>query len=184
MRDVGQQSLFDCQRPLYYFRPSVETSTFIPFPECSSFNFGVVRDRRTGGGEGTRTPDPCVANAVLCQLSYTPDKRWLRGRDLNPRPLGYEPNELPDCSTPRQGQTKRPETPIPVFDRLEPHFKIRNRKSEIRNLLVGLGRVELPTSRLSGVRSNQLSYRPMSLLRVPFFASACEFCRKKEPHFS
>ena len=31
-------------------------------------------------------------------------KRWLRGRDLNPRPLGYEPNELPDCSTPRQGK--------------------------------------------------------------------------------
>ena len=25
---------------------------------------------------------------------------WL-GRDLNPRPLGYEPNELPDYSTPR-----------------------------------------------------------------------------------
>src|SRR5207302_10645813 len=67
-----------------------------------------------GGGEGIRTPDPRVANAVLCQLSYTPDKfetsnfrselseDWLRGRDLNPRPLGYEPNELPDCSTPRQ----------------------------------------------------------------------------------
>ena len=29
--------------------------------------------------------------------------------------------------------------------------------------LVGLGRVELPTSRLSGVRSNQLSYRPLGL---------------------
>ena len=26
---------------------------------------------------------------------------WLRGVDLNHRPLGYEPNELPDCSTPR-----------------------------------------------------------------------------------
>ena len=26
--------------------------------------------------------------------------------------------------------------------------------------LVGLGRLELPTSRLSGVRSNQLSYKP------------------------
>jgi hypothetical protein len=24
----------------------------------------------------------------------------LRGLDLNQRPLGYEPNELPDCSTP------------------------------------------------------------------------------------
>ena len=30
--------------------------------------------------------------------------------------------------------------------------------------MVGLGRFELPTSPLSGVRSNQLSYRP--LLRV------------------
>ncbi len=28
-------------------------------------------------------------------------KGWLRGLDLNQRPLGYEPNELPDCSTPR-----------------------------------------------------------------------------------
>ncbi len=27
--------------------------------------------------------------------------------------------------------------------------------------MVGLGRFELPTSRLSGVRSNQLSYRPV-----------------------
>jgi hypothetical protein len=26
---------------------------------------------------------------------------WLRGRDLNPRPSGYEPDELPGCSTPR-----------------------------------------------------------------------------------
>ena len=28
----------------------------------------------------------------------------LRGQDLNLRPLGYEPNELPDCSTPRRGK--------------------------------------------------------------------------------
>jgi hypothetical protein len=27
----------------------------------------------------------------------------VRGQDLNLRPLGYEPNELPDCSTPRYG---------------------------------------------------------------------------------
>ena len=33
---------------------------------------------------------------MICKLIY-----WLRGVDLNHRPLGYEPNELPDCSTPQ-----------------------------------------------------------------------------------
>ena len=31
---------------------------------------------------------------------------WLRGLDLNQRPSGYEPDELPDCSTPRQGNSE------------------------------------------------------------------------------
>ena len=29
-------------------------------------------------------------------------KIWWRGGDLNSRPSGYEPDELPDCSTPRR----------------------------------------------------------------------------------
>ena len=35
--------------------------------------------------------------------------------------------------------------------------------------MVGLGRFELPTSPLSGVRSNQLSYRPMLAAPAPIF---------------
>ena len=33
--------------------------------------------------------------------------------------------------------------------------------------MVGLGRFELPTSRLSGVRSDQLSYRPVTRKEAP-----------------
>ena len=50
---------------------------------------------------------------------------WVQGRDLNPRPPGYEPDELPNCSTLRYIKFKVvPETGIePVRDKVPQDFK-------------------------------------------------------------
>src|SRR4051794_29123019 len=49
---------------------------------------------------------------------------------------------------------------------------------------MGLGRFERPTSRLSGVRSNQLSYRPAKIRDGRPYGSTCElaFCFPKEAY--
>src|SRR6476661_3672771 len=41
----------------------------------------------------------CVTGRHSNQLNY---RTRLRGQDSNLRPSGYEPDELPDCSTPRR----------------------------------------------------------------------------------
>ena len=43
----------------------------------------------------------------LRSLSTAETLNWLRGLDLNQRPSGYEPDELPDCSTPRSSNEDR-----------------------------------------------------------------------------
>ena len=45
--------------------------------------------------------------------------------------------------------------------------------------MVGLGRVELPTSRLSGVRSNHLSYEPDEVFSMKPHARSHEVAERK-----
>ena len=57
--------------------------------------------------------DPDITKHIFCLavskvrlltrklITAYPIKDWLRGPDLNRRPSGYEPDELPSCSTPR-----------------------------------------------------------------------------------
>jgi hypothetical protein len=53
---------------------------------CGRSTLSPIYNHRGGFLETSR---PCIRG------------NWLRGRDLNPRPSGYEPDELPGCSTPR-----------------------------------------------------------------------------------
>ena len=99
-----------------------------------------------------------------------------------PLPVSCPPGLLPRrtgaagrCWWSRTGSNRRPEackaTALPT--ELRPHTPDATKgmsKAGVpaptafcrrqKAVLVGLGRFELPTSRLSGVRSNQLSYRP------------------------
>ena len=43
----------------------------------------------------------CVTGRRDGPLHYGTTNNWLRELDLNQRPSGYEPDELPDCSIPR-----------------------------------------------------------------------------------
>ena len=101
--------------------------------------------KKFGGDEENRTPDPLLARQVLSQLSYTPTDAWL---PLIERGVSMQ-----------SGMARR-------LSVLYTKYISGN-----MNQLVGLGGLEPPTSRLSGVRSNQLSYRPISVFIESLYKS-------------
>ena len=99
----------------------------------------LSRIKNNGGATRDRTADLMNANHALSQLSYSPNN--LR-------------THLPHNKLACQGFLYRGSLRGSII-----HYatiKLTKRKES----LVGLGGFEPPTSPLSGVRSNQLSYRP------------------------
>ena len=101
-----------------------------------------------GGAERDRTADPLLAKQVLSQLSYSPSLsgtlRTMAGRQVD------------QTAYARFRVMQYMFLLVKSVNEFDPPESIR--------YVVGLGRIELPTSRLSGVRSNHLSYRPDGLM--------------------
>ena len=106
---------------------------------CSFCPLSSVLCHPNGGGERDRTDGLLRARQALSQLSYTPESenRCQKTEDA--------PKEMP------LGYRAKPVFAVSVLCPL---------------IMVGLGGLEPPTSRLSAVRSNQLSYRPLSDSRI------------------
>ena len=103
----------------------------------------------SGGAERDRTDDLRHAKPALSQLSYSPVFGPLRR------------------APPRLTSLWKPPQPKAAW------------QLTLRQTIVGRGRVELPTSRLSGVRSNHLSYRPEGKhMLVP--ESACSLTSRRD----
>src|ERR1700738_5298475 len=87
------------------------------------------------------------------------DLIWWSQTGSNRRPHACKARALPAELWPR---TRR-RMPFALAPAQRPSFKkaCRAEAAEQRRL-VGLGRLELPTSRLSSARSNQLSYKPLT----------------------
>ena len=95
-----------------------------------------------------------IPKTAALPLGYTPIYaafRWWREKDLNLR--RRQPADLQSAPFDHSG--------IPP--------------DMIITILVGLGGLEPPTSRLSGVRSNQLSYSPTNLITGVFILSLFYF---------
>ena len=135
-----------------------------------------------GGARRDRTADPLLAKQVLSQLSYGPSLVYFSpGRVAARRSFGHVLMYAPSLTPRVPCQSKNilreviksfPRIFLAQYPRLCRSFDrrpaayyqyVRGGDRTRCAILVGLGRFELPTSPLSGVRSNQLSYRPESV---------------------
>ena len=128
--------------PVFAFQASPgHASFYLAWPLSGWLRHPQPKAKR-GGARRDRTDDLMLAKHALSQLSYGP----VLEDEMHCRALSCWPPPALQRSSLRSRRACRAEA------------------AEQRRL-VGLGRLELPTSRLSSARSNQLSYKPLTLSR-------------------
>jgi len=134
-----------------------------------------LQHQMNGGAERDRTADPLLAKQVLSQLSYSPNllsvhapKALHGGGASAPTALGLaKALRLPVRDRNEPGSTNPTVNHQTGAELHVPHGTARPERSGQRprqrqdKKMVGPGRLELPTPRLSSVCSNQLSYGPI-----------------------
>ena len=141
---------------------SLTTSSAVPFAR-NDLLFTMSDNTRHAHGPwtGRNRIREFVFLRTSLKAEFYRDRRWWSQTGSNRRPPACKAGALPTELWPLiQRQTQR-EAPPPPKLRRQPSFR-RACQAEAPQgrRLVGLGRFELPTSRLSSARSNQLSYRP------------------------
>ena len=112
----------------------------------------TLHPRKNGLGSRIRTYDPLLPKQMRYQAALY--REWL-----------FTCTYLHICRCAHGDETSPPNI---VFLSQKIVCTISSTFVSPKKFMVGLGRLELPTSRLSGERSNQLSYRPMLAGAVGF----------------
>jgi hypothetical protein len=112
--------------------------------KCANDSGAESTASEAGGARRDRTDDLMLAKHALSQLSYGPNQ------------VNQDRRAVSSDATRRQGRMAA------RADARNSQGHGRDRRRLRPTTMVGLGRLELPTSRLSSARSNQLSYKPKS----------------------
>jgi hypothetical protein len=104
----------------------------------------------------------------IISLTLTKPTAWLRGKDLNLRPSGYEPDELPDCSTPRLIVLSTAHTAPDLHQRFRQSQPTRL-LSEVRNYARAFSPAQAPNPTFEGFCCSDFKRRFAQTLAISGF---------------